>query len=344
MKATTKKKFSSLVQENERLKQEIQKNEQEAELLKAENLKIAAHTALIKMITDFQKNALHCHAVKCNEISEKIKKHPELPDTFKSFTKRDYAKLASEYGNGTTNTGEEAKSFAVHTVHYELKARGTSLDNIGNDPLLALLVVHRLIEYAKAYIQRHILFLKKECPEADNPDSEIRDAAFAGFLLCKGENDNTEAIEWLEKITSEEKSIRCVPHLWSKEQKARSEKLAGYFRRALAGQSKNKWNHPTLDSWLLLVWPLVEAEEWNYATVHSLASMKFPDFEGKPMKSAKIMGKHCKFLGLKIKNPKGGRPKNDQFDYENPSLLHKFALQIGDSFPDFSSFPNKIMG
>ena len=313
--------------------------EQEAARLKAENLKIKLHNGLVEIIVRFQKTAQNYWAVMCNAITEKIEKHPGLPDTFKDWTHSELARWAAEHGRGDTSTGEEAESFALDTITCELIARGNSIENSGNDPLLALLVVHRLIEYKKAYIRRHILFLKKECPDADHQDNEMRDAAFAGFLLAKGKSDAPEAIKWLEKITGEEQSLRSVPHMWSRDRKARAENLARCFRRALSGKGKAKWKQPALDSWLLLIWPLVEAEKWNYATVHYLAAMKFPDFDGKPMRSAKAMRDHCKLsLGLKIKNTKGGRPKNDQFDLENPSPLHRFAMTIGDSFPDFSSF------
>jgi len=69
--------------------------------------------------------------------------------------------------------------------------------------------------------------------------------------------------------------------------------------------------------------------------------MKFSGFNGKPMRSADAMSRHCKLtLGLRINNPKGGRPKNSGFGLGlKLSPLHKFAMTIGDSFPDFSSFP-----
>jgi hypothetical protein len=322
------------------IQQQIESLEQKANLLKAEIQRTKVHNALVEIITKFQKNALHYEMVLCDEITEKIKQHPGLPDIFKDWVNSELAKKAAEHGKGDTDDGEAAESFAVHTVKLELEARGNSIDRIGSDPLLAALVVQRLIEYKKAYLRRQILFLKKECPDVQHQDSEMAAAASAGFALANGYSDEPEVKKWLEKITGEEKSLRSVPHLWSTDAKARSENLARCFRRALAGQQKAKWRQPALDSWLLLVWPLVEAEKWNYATVYYLAEMKFPDFKGKPMRSANAMSRHCKLtLGLRINNPKGGRPKNSGFGLGlKLSPLHKFATTIGDSFPDFSSF------
>lgn len=341
--ALTEGSLLSPVQEIERLESELLKTKQEKERLKAEILKKEMHTGLINLIVKFQQNAQHYRAVMCDAITEKIEKHPGLPDTFKDWPKSKLAKWAAENGKGDTSTGEEAENFAFETTQREMEARGRLWADIGKDSQFALLVVCRLTEYKKAYLRRHILFLKKECPEANNPDNEIRDAAFAGFLLNKGESDHPEAKKWLEKITEEEKSLRSVPHLWSKEAKVKAEKLSKYFRRALAGLPKTKWKQPALDSWLLLVWPLVEAEEWNYADVKTLAAKKFPDFNGPAVLTTKGMKTHCKLtLGLKIRNPNAVKPKIKSIDLKSPLL--NFALQIGNSFPVFSSFPNKLTG
>src|ERR1039457_4020251 len=113
MKPTNKKikpalvKNSPLVQEIERLESELLKTKQEEERLKAENLKITLHNGLIEIITKFQKNDQHYQMVRCNEITEKIEKHPGLPDKFKDWTNSDLAKRAAEYGKGDTSTIEE---------------------------------------------------------------------------------------------------------------------------------------------------------------------------------------------------------------------------------------------
>jgi hypothetical protein len=315
--------------------------EQTAERMMVENQKLKSHVGLLEIINKFNRTSKNYIAVMANLINEQIKKQPSADGgIINQWKNTKVALLAAEYGTGETDDGEAADSFAVHTVRHELEARGKSIEDAGDTLEVAALVVSRLIEYKKAYLRWHRLFLKKECPEVDHPDSEMRDAAFAGFLLRNGELDHPAATKWLNRITQEEKSIRNVPHLWSKSDKSKAENLARCLRRAQSGQQKAKWKHPALDAWLLLIWPLVEAENWNYTVVHYLADKKFPDFYGKPMNGAAQMGDHCKkTLGLKIKNPKGGRPKNNQFDLCNPSPLHSFAIQIGDSFPDFSSFP-----
>jgi hypothetical protein len=345
MKLTKQK--ASLAKEIKRLESELLKNEQDAERLKAENLKIKLHTGLIEIITKFQKNALHNQMVRCNEITKKIEKHPGLPDKFKDWTKSDLAKRAAENGKGGTNTGEEAENFAVETTMREMEARGRLWADIGKDFHFALLVFHRLTEYKNAYLRRHILFLKKECHGLADTDSENSDAASAGFLLSQGEIDNPEVKEWVEKITDLEQSIRANPHLFSEEQKRKTKLLADIYRLALSGQQRAKWKQPALDSWLLLVWPLVEAEEWNWADVKTLAGKKFPDFFGPTVSNtnANAITTHCKKdLGLKIRNPNAVKPKIKPIDLKSPSPLLNFALQVGNSFPDFSSFPNKLTG
>jgi len=315
--------------------------EQKAKFLQAENQRTQLHIGLTEIINKFNKNALNYRKVTIAIFFEKLEScyganNPVLEDLKNS----DIYRVAAENKNGETSQGEEAESFAVDAVTRELVARGNSIENIGSDPELALLVVHRLIEYKKAWLRRHILFLKKECPDVEHPDSEMRDAAFAGFLLAKGEHDNPEAIRWLNKITQLENSVRSVPHFFSDQKKREIKNLSNCFRSALSGQNKAKWKQPALDAWLLLIWPLVKAEKWNYATVYYLAEIKFPGFNGKPMRSADAMSRHCKLtLGLRINESKGGRPKNSGFGLGlKLSLLHRFAMTIGDSFPNFSSF------
>lgn len=313
--------------------------EQEAVRLKAEILRKQLHVVLMKVITEFLKGVLNHQAVSINWLTQEIEKNPGIAG-FNDWKNSKLARLAAKHGNGDTDTCEEADSFAVWATQQELKARGHAWDNIQTDPELALLVVHRLIEYREARLRWYILFLVKECPDADHQDCELRAAAWAGFQLRNGNIDDPEVKRWLHKISEDEKAIRQWPSNFSKEQKDYSRRLAGYFRRAFDKQKRAKWKQPGLDSWLILIWPLVKAEKWNYATVHYLAEMKFPEFNGKPMRSADAMGAHCKLtLGLKITNPKFGAPRRCQFDLENPPPLCRFAMRVGDSFPDFSSFP-----
>jgi len=64
---------------------QIESLEQKAKLLQAENQRAHLHIGLIEIIAKFQKNAMNHTAVLVNLITQKIEKHPGLPDTFKAW-------------------------------------------------------------------------------------------------------------------------------------------------------------------------------------------------------------------------------------------------------------------
>jgi len=237
------------------------------------------------------------------------------------FLKASLANLVRQQRNeAILDIGESAKHFAVQTVKRELKARGIDFNDAIKDHSQVLHVVLQLFGYTQAILRRTIYFLKKECPDVAHQDSGISEAATVGLML--------------RNIQIDDPAVRAYQE---KENISKAAKLA--FDKAISRKSPARWKYPKLDLWLILVWPLVEIEKWNYATVHHLASQK--SFEGIPMNSAAALSAHCKLtLGLKIRNEKAGRPKNNTFNLEDLHPLHKFAIEIDSGIPEYF-FPNK---
>ena len=89
-------------------------------------------------------------------------------------------------------------------------------------------------------------------------DTEIREAASVGLMLRHLQIDDSDVIAWTKKEKVSHAAQRA-------------------FDLAISRNNPARWKHPDLDLWLILVWPLVIKDGWNYATVHSLAAIKFPE-------------------------------------------------------------------
>jgi hypothetical protein len=212
---------------------------------------------------------------------------------------------------------EASKAFAVQILKRELEARDISFDDAIKDPNQVCNVVIQLFEYKNAILRRNIYFIKKECPDVFHQDAEVAEAANAGILARHLNIDDPDLIAWTKKENVSRAAQRA-------------------FDLAISRKNPARWKYPELDLWLILVWPLVTAEKWSYPTVHYLADQKFPELKAKPMASAEALGFHCKkTLGLKISEPKGGRPKNDMFDLKNPSPIQDFAINIDADLPEY---------
>jgi hypothetical protein len=150
----------------------------------------------------------------------------------------------------------------------------------------------RFCRWMLAAVQWRIYELKKNCPEIEQTDESASKAVFAGLLasdrFTAGDNRVREFMDSAHTVTAE---------LWELYQK-----LAKRTRPA-------PWVHSQLDTWLFLVWPLVEAEKWNYATVLSLAGKRFPNSNGNhPLSEARDFAKYCKKLGLRVR-AQAGKPR-----------------------------------
>jgi hypothetical protein len=224
---------------------------------------------------------------------------------------------------GALDILDDSCAFALGATMRECSARGMALlDGLRSARTLDL-VWRRLHEYKIARIKWHLLLLQKECPGAAHPDKEIGRASFVGYMLSE------------RKRQSENKAVSA----WLKDAHDASPAAYRAFQRWLAQPTPARWTFPLLDSWLTLVWPLVEEEGWNFQTLHCISSLKFDEDEAPALNTAKTLGKHCKtMLGLRIKAPRPGRPVNSRFDYNHPSPLHRAALAIDPSLPPDSPY------
>lgn len=162
---------------------------------------------------------------------------------------------------GLLDIGDDTLAFAVGATMRETAARGIAPLEALRKPQETALVWRRLCEYRLARLAWHLMLLRKEVPAGGHADTGIRDAAFAGWLASerKRQCDHPAVRSWLDG------SKTAFPAAYRA------------FTRWLAAPQPARWKYPNLDSWLVLVWPMVLEFGWRFDTVHCLAAAKFPD-------------------------------------------------------------------
>jgi hypothetical protein len=197
------------------------------------------------------------------------------------------------------NAIEESKAFAFFWAHREALALGKDAALAwSDDPELAAELSFRLLQWRAARLEWHLLLMRKECPAAfdDQTTQRSRDAAWLGVILGDKTEKTTDRLIELIKRRSElsEREWRVFTKT------ARENKPAG-------------WRHPDLDTFLTLIWPIVERFNWTYRDVLDAVQRKFPGQHGYPFdaldKSHPDIAKHCRGLGLRTANKPRRHPK-----------------------------------
>jgi hypothetical protein len=207
---------------------------------------------------------------------------------------------------------EGSKAFAFIWTHKEANALGKDPQRaMTSDPVLAAELHLRLLQWRKTFLEWYVFLMRKECPGVfdETTTQRAREAAEMGLHL----GDRTQAV-----------TDRLIDLI--KRRNELSEREFRVFKKALDNKPAD-WRHPELDTWLMLIWPIVERFNWTYRNVLEAARKKFPDHRGYPLgmldNDHPAIGQHCRdVLGVRTVN----RSRRQHRQGEAPLLGS--ALQI----------------
>lgn len=206
---------------------------------------------------------------------------------------------------------EGSKAFAFIWTRKEAIALGKNPDLV-NNPALAAELYLRLQQWRKAFLEWYVFLMKKECRAVfdETATQREREAAELGLRL----GDKTEAA-----------TDRLIDFI--KRRNELSEHEWRVFTRTAHENKPADWRNPELDTWLMLMWPIVERFRWTYRDVLKAARRKFPGHRRYPLgmldKDHPEIGQHCReVLGLRT----AGRARRQHRHGEAP--LFELALEI----------------
>jgi hypothetical protein len=165
------------------------------------------------------------------------------------------------------------------------------------------------LQWREARLNWHLFLMRKENPAAfdETATQQSRDAAEFGLLLA----DKTEK-------TSE----RLIDFI-----KRRSELSQREWRTFTKAAHKNKparWAHPELDTFLMLMWPIVARFNWTHGDVYEAVQKKFPGKRSYPFDVGPNLIKECTGLGLRTSN----KPRTPRPHPKGKAPLMQLALEI----------------
>jgi hypothetical protein len=190
---------------------------------------------------------------------------------------------------------EGSKAFALIWTVKEANALGkdTALAS-SDDPALAAELSLRLKQWQKAFLEWNLLVMRKENPAAfdETATQRARDAAELGVRLGdKTEKTTDRLIEFIKRRSELSEREHCV------------------FLETAFDNKPADWRHPELDTFLMLMWPIVERFKWTYLDVLEAVQKKFSGQRGYPFDATYNLKKHCGGLGLHTANaPRTARP------------------------------------
>jgi hypothetical protein len=204
----------------------------------------------------------------------------------------------------------QSKAFAFLLTIKEAGALGEDDPRLAfNDPALALKLCSRLMRWFDARMEWIFLLCRKECPAAfdETATAKFRDAAEFGLIFGdKSEGTTDRLVEFINKKS---------------ELSQREWRMFLEMAGKVANENKSAdWQHPELDTFLILMWPIVERFKWTYRDVLDAVQKKFPGRRGYPYDSTGNLNTHCsKVLGLHTANkprtarlhPKGEAPLSE---------------------------------
>jgi hypothetical protein len=208
---------------------------------------------------------------------------------------------------------EGSKAFSFIWTNKEAMALGKDPRRaVSDDPALAVELSQRQLQWRKAFLEWYLLVMRKENPAAfDETATQLsREAAELGAILGdKSERTTKRLIAFIERRNE------------------LSEREHRVFLETALDSSPADWRHPELDTWLMLIWPIVERFKWTYRDVLEAAQKKFPGHRGYPLgmldKDHPEIGQHCRdVLGLRTV----GKARRQHWPGEAP--LFELALEI----------------
>jgi hypothetical protein len=205
------------------------------------------------------------------------------------------------------NTEDDAKAWAVDCTIHEALACNVDIRQGLRDARLAKMLHQRFGRWVLARLRWRLYQYKKLCPDVEYPDEKIAYAAFLGWIASnKFTASDPRVVEFLQQAPT----LRDADY--------------NRFKEWQSNPKSAPWRHPDLDTWLMLMWPLVEAQRWTYAAVLRLAEKRFPDKRGHhPVSHHRDFAKYCKALGLRVR-ARAGNPGA----ITTPAAIEQFALKL----------------
>jgi hypothetical protein len=208
---------------------------------------------------------------------------------------------------------EGSKAFAFIWTVKEANALGKNPQRaMTGDPVLAAELFLRLRRWRRAFLEWYVFLMKKECPAMfdETATQRAREAAELGLRLGDKTERRTDRLIEFIKRTNE-----------------LSEHEHRVFLKTALNNKPADWRHPELDTWLMLMWPVVERFKWTYRDVLEAALQKFPEHRGYPLgmldRDHPEIGQHCRdVLGLRT----AGKARRQHRHGEAPLL--GLALEI----------------
>jgi hypothetical protein len=185
---------------------------------------------------------------------------------------------------------EGSKAFAFIWTHREANALGKDPRfAIIDDPTLAAELSLRLTQWRKGFLEWYLLVMRKENPGAfdETVTQRSREAAELGAILGdKSERTTDRLIDFIKRRNE------------------LSEREHRVFLESALDNKPAKWRHPELDTFLTLMWPIVERFKWTYRDVLDAVRKKFPGEQDYPFNDLDEnhpdnIKKHCHGLGLR---------------------------------------------
>jgi hypothetical protein len=188
----------------------------------------------------------------------------------------------------------ESKAFSFYWTVKEAGALGNDPKLALSDPVLAAELFLRLMQWRAARLEWWLLLMRKENPAAfdDQATQRSRDAAELGARLGdKTEKTTDRLIDFIKRRNE------LSEHEW------------GTFTKTAFQNKPADWRHPELDTFLMLMWPIVSRFNWTYRDVLEAVQRKFRGQHGYPFDSTTQLIKQCRGLGLRTGNkPRTARP------------------------------------
>ena len=190
---------------------------------------------------------------------------------------------------------EGSKAFAFIWTNKEVMALGKSPQRaMIDDPALAAELSLRLLQWREAFLEWYLLVMRKENPAMfdETATQRSREAAELGAILGdKNERTTNRLIEFIKRRNE------------------LSEREHRMFLKHALDNKHEKWAHPELDTFLMLMWSIVERFKWTHGDVFDAVKKKFPSERGHPFDAPHQLLKHCSGLGLRTVNqPRTARP------------------------------------
>ena len=252
-----------------------------------------------------------------------------ISESLKQFatTFDEWREIAETHNHGRRWCPESnSKAWSIRVFAMEIVARGLKIGDIADDDAMAALVLARLHEWYQSRMNFHILHSIRENPRGANVAQPDQQSQLLGFIAAHPQESRKEADRIANFFAAATDSERQV-----------------FFDEGRKGFKVGRWKYPELDSWLVMVWPLVRSDQWNWHDIYHVALERFPEppdtdrFLDNPERLKEHAKDSLGDFGLIDFNAFTGSKGAPRKDIPRP-FMADFAIQFPLGFPSDSPF------